>query len=75
MTKAIPVCSARIEKALTLGCADTSAVRYLLHEDGLVRSPAEAVDLGDLRRYDRPLPTLGAYDLLLQRAPITEVAP
>ena len=64
-----------IEKALTLGCADTSAVRYLLHEDGLVRSPTEAVDLGDLRRYDRPLPTLGAYDLLLQRAPITEVAP
>lgn len=62
-----------VEKAMALGCADPSAVRYLLHDEGLIRSPAEAVDVGELRRYDRPLPTLEACDLLLERAPITEV--
>jgi transposase len=62
-----------IENALLSGCADTSVVRYLLHDEELMRPPAEVVDVGDLRRYDRPLPTLGAYDLLLDRAPITEV--
>ena len=62
-----------IEKALELGCSDTSAVRYLLHDEELGRPPVEAVELGDLHRYDRPLPTLAAYDLLLQRAPLAEV--
>ena len=62
-----------IEKAFTLGCADPSAVRYLLHEDDMARPPAEAVDLGELHRYDRPQPTLDAYDLLLTRTPLTAV--
>jgi transposase len=62
-----------VEQALEAGCSDTAAVRYFLHEHGLTRPPAEAVDVGDLSRYDRPAPSLNSYDLLLlQRASITE---
>jgi transposase len=64
-----------VEKALASGCADPGAVRYLMHDEELIRPPAEAVDVGGLRRYDRPLPTLGVYDLLLARAGGVEAKP
>jgi len=65
-----------VERALETGCSDTAAVRYFLHEQALVRSAAEAVDIGDLNRYDRPAPSLTGYDLLLSQSAWTgEVRP
>ena len=54
-----------IEKALSLGCSDAAAVRYLLLESGLERKAPEAVDTSLLAAYDRPLPALTLYDALL----------
>ena len=56
-----------MERALETGCSDTAAVRYFLHEQALARPAAEAVDIGDLNRYDRPAPRLKVYDLLLSQ--------
>lgn len=61
-----------INKTVALGCMDTSAVVLLLNEDGgESRPPTEAVEIGDLSRYDRPQPTLTDYDQLLQKWPAT----
>jgi hypothetical protein len=54
-----------IEKALTLGCSDAAAIRYLLLESQLERKAPERVDTAGLARYDRPLPELTDYDSLL----------
>ena len=54
-----------IERALTLGCSDAEAIRYLLLERSLQRKPPEPLDTSALADYDRPLPTLAAYDSLL----------
>lgn len=56
---------AAIEKALTLGCSDAEAVRYLLLESRLERKPPETVDMKALAAYDRPPPKMTAYDSLL----------
>jgi transposase len=71
--KGYPCLQRAVDKALAMGCSDISAVRYLMHDDELVRPPSEAVEVGDLCRYDRPAPTLAAYDLLLQHGPVAEV--
>jgi hypothetical protein len=39
--------------------------RYLLTEAGLRKNRPEAIDVGELARYDRPLPTTAEYDVLL----------
>lgn len=62
-----------IEEALRLGCSDMAAVRYLLTADQLQKKPTETVELGALIRYERPLPTMEAYDQLLLQAPVGEV--
>jgi transposase len=63
-----------IEEALRLGCSDIAAVQYLLTADQLERnSSTEAVELGALLCYERPLPSVEAYDQLLLRAPVGEV--
>lgn len=57
-----------VEKALALGCSDASAIRYLLLHPTAEQPPAtlplEA--LGELSRYERPLPEMSGYDLLLE---------
>lgn len=62
-----------IEEALRLGCSDVAAVRYLLTADQLQKKPPERVELGALICYERPLPTVEAYDQLLLQAPVGEV--
>lgn len=62
-----------IEEALRLGCSDAAAVRYLLTADQLDKSKPEAVELGSLISYERPQPTMEAYDQLLLHAPVREV--
>jgi transposase len=54
-----------IARALLLGCSDIEAIRYLLQEDRLERTPPEGVILPGLEHYDRPLPDCCNYDRLL----------
>lgn len=54
-----------IESALASHCHDAAAVRHLLHADELQHRPCEAVDVGALERYARPLPLMHEYDQLL----------
>ncbi len=54
-----------VEESLTLGCTDAAAVRHLVAAEELVRSRPESVGLCGLERYDRPLPQMHEYDLLL----------
>jgi transposase len=54
-----------IESALATGCYDTAAVRLLLDADELRHIACEAIDVGSLERYARPLPGLHQYDQLL----------
>lgn len=55
-----------IEQALTLGGSDVAVIRYLLErERAEQRTPAVALEIGWLDRYERPLPNLQDYDRLL----------
>jgi transposase len=54
-----------IESALAAQCHDAAAVRYLLYADELRHSHCEAVEVGVLERYARPLPAVHEYDQLL----------
>ena len=55
-----------IELALQLGCIDAAAVRHLMVTDQLAHQrPVLLQDIGELTRYERPLPHINAYDDLL----------
>lgn len=56
---------AAVEQALQSGCTDVSAVRLLI-TSATLESPrtAEVVEIGALRNYDRPLPSVQDYDQL-----------
>jgi transposase len=51
--------------ALELGVSDAKAVAQLVRAPQAMRSPVEPIELGELRRYERGLPDLEAYDDLL----------
>jgi hypothetical protein len=59
-----------IEQALELGCSDQAAVEYLLREEKAEKKSREAIELGALVAYERPQPTMAAYDQLLQNTPV-----
>ena len=54
-----------IESALAIGCYDSAAVRHLLDVDELRHVSCEAIDVGYLECYSRPLPAMHEYDQLL----------
>ena len=54
-----------VEEALELGVTDAEAVRHLLAARELTRPRAELAELGELGRYERPLPQIDEYDRLL----------
>jgi Mu transposase, C-terminal domain len=54
-----------MESALAAGCGDEAAVRYLLTGAGENRPRSEALEVGWLGRYQRPLPVMKEYDELL----------
>jgi hypothetical protein len=54
-----------IETALATGCKDAAAVQHLFHARDLIRMPCEAIDIGSLERYQRPMPMMNGYDELL----------
>jgi hypothetical protein len=54
-----------VEESLALGCTDAAAVRHLVTANELVRSRPEPFKVSGLEGYDRPLPEIHEYDLLL----------
>ena len=54
-----------IETALATGCKDAAAVQHLFYAQDLNRVPCEAIDIGMLERYQRPLPKMNEYDQLM----------
>ena len=57
-----------VTTALTLGCGDQAAVRHLLFTATLERPPMVVMPIeASLAHYDRPLPSLAAYDTLVPR--------
>ena len=62
-----------VEQALDMGVSDVAAIRYLLEIERMEkRAPDEALDVGWLKQYERPQPTLQEYDSLLA-VTVTEV--
>lgn len=57
-----------VAAALRLGCVDVAAVRHLLAAASLQKGVAPRLEVGALARYERPLPTVTAYDQLLSPA-------
>jgi hypothetical protein len=63
-----------VEEALDMGCPNVGSIRYLLNVNHLEQGPpARPVDIGVLSRYDRPQPSLDAYDRLRPSRLATEV--
>ncbi len=59
-----------IEKTLEIGSSDVSVVLLLLNADRAGRRRSnEPVEIGELTRYDRPMPTTNNYDQLLKKWP------
>ena len=54
-----------IESALSSSCYDAAAVQHLLNAEELRHAACEAIDVGALERYARPLPVMLEYDQLL----------
>ena len=62
-----------VTAAVACGGSDVGAVRLLLSAARVQpRSVPDAVEIGVLRSYDRPLPTLDTYDRLLSSEPCAE---
>jgi transposase len=63
-----------LEAALEMGCANLGAVHYFLRIDHREQAPtAHPADIGALSRYDRPQPSLEAYEQLRPNWLATEV--
>ena len=54
-----------IESALASSCYDSAAIQHLLNAEDLRHTVCEAIDVGALERYARPLPVMNEYDQLL----------
>ncbi len=65
---------AAIATAVSLGACDVAAVRYLLGEAELHKARPDTVDVGELARYDRPMPSVADYDTLLLSGPCAGTA-
>jgi len=57
-----------VGQALDLGCEDVAAIRHLLLSDQLQHAAGEAIEIGALSAYERPLPTMIEYDRLFSGA-------
>src|SRR5271169_3451349 len=56
---------AAIESALALGCSDAAAIRHLVTAADLTHARTAIIEVGDLSRFERPLPVIAHYDGLL----------
>jgi len=62
-----------IERALELGCSDKAAVEYLLTEEKIEKKKPEAIEVDALLAYERPQPSVAAYDRLLRTTPVEAI--
>jgi hypothetical protein len=63
-----------LEAALEMGCANLGAIHYFLRVDHREQAPStHPADIGVLSRYDRPQPSLEAYEQLRPNWLATEV--
>jgi transposase len=63
-----------LEAALEMGCANLGAIQYFLRIDHREQAPStHPADIGALSRYDRPQPSLEAYEQLRPNWLATEV--
>ncbi len=58
-----------VDQALSLGCQDVAAIRHLMISAQLDRPAVEAIEVGLLARYERPMPVMSGYDQLLREVP------
>jgi len=56
---------AAVEEAVSLGCSDAAAIRHLAGAADLAHARSAMVELGELSRFERPLPVMTDYDGLL----------
>jgi len=56
---------AAVEEALSLGCGDAAAILHLAAAEDLVHTRGALIELGELARFERPLPVMTNYDALL----------
>jgi transposase len=56
---------AAVEEALSLGCADAAAILHLAAAQDLAHARGALIELGELSRFERPLPVMTNYDALL----------
>jgi hypothetical protein len=54
-----------IETGIELGCFDPGAIRHLVFSAELSRGPSIRIEVPELSCFDRPLPIVTSYDLLL----------
>ena len=54
-----------VEAALASGCTDAAAVKHLFRARELNHVACEAIDIGSLARYQRPMPVMNDYVRLL----------
>jgi hypothetical protein len=54
-----------VETALSSSCYDPAAIQHLLSAEDLRHPGCEAIDIGVLERYARPMPAMLEYDQLL----------
>ena len=59
---------AAVEAALAAGCSDAAAILHLIAAPDLAHARSTLSELGELSRFERPLPVMTAYDELLSRA-------
>jgi hypothetical protein len=64
----MPRLTQAVDQALALGCTEEAAVRHLFFADALTHAVVEGMPVGALARYDRPAPSVSAYDQLLTEA-------
>jgi hypothetical protein len=57
-----------VESALSSSCYDFAAIRHLLNAEDLRHTVCEAIDVGALERYARPLPVMHESDQLFTAA-------
>jgi hypothetical protein len=62
---------AAVVQSLELGCTDVAAIRHLLMTNQLQHAAVEAVEIGALAAYERPLPTMAEYNQLLSSTAVT----
>ncbi|MGO9638742.1 MAG: IS21 family transposase [Terracidiphilus sp.] len=56
---------AAVEEALALGCWDGAAIRHLVGAAELAHARSAIIEVGELSRFERPLPVMAHYDRLL----------